>query len=147
MARTSIVICPVGFRRAYVNSYVRACLPEESPDGKRVPRFVPGHEASGMRSDGRTRWTEPDAIWGPRCVFHIGRKKAIGEIRRMTPAHVDLLQSLDVERDALQARLKALAAEEQRILDEAYAAGKPIPVAEIKVWAIAASSTSEKEED
>ncbi len=112
--------------------YERAFEPQDSPDGKGVPRYVGPHRARGWNGSAK-EWDEPEAVH-VKNSGHRPKRGKLGQIRIMPDTYVMQLSALDFKRTMLQQQLSELWQEEQEILKSAYLVSKPIDLQTVKDW-------------
>ena len=112
--------------------FERGFEPQDSPDGKSVPRYSAPHRARGWNGKAE-EWDEPESV-GFRSTRERPKKGKLQRIRIMPDVYVDSLAALDVIRDKLREELTRLNRQEQEILKTAYLVGKPMDIETIKGW-------------
>lgn len=115
--------------------YERGFEPQDSPDGKGVPRYVPAHRATGWNGHAK-EWDEPEAVYTRTGGYHPKRGK-LPMIRTIPDTYVEQLHDLDTKRETLRKMIVELDIEERGILKDAYAVGKPLELATVKEWTAA----------
>lgn len=113
--------------------YSRESVPGEG--GKHVPRYMKPHKvAEGYRSsDGATSWMEGEAVHTARGI-HRPKSGKIDAVRIVHADAVEGLHKLDLEIEELQKQIAALRAQQNIIMDNAFASGKPLAIKQVKQW-------------